>query len=398
MIVACTEILYVAKIETSIAGTHYWQNRAGQVSTSQQGSCWYFYQLKPDSTRSRKPKGILPPKPYSFTERSVRPLYIRGIQDNADLVAHWGHYGVPEYGEGRLLPLPGIENQLVTKALLKLKDQRVNLGVAMAEAQDTANMIGDVASRIAKGYRRLAAKDPRGAAAALTGVRTSRPTRAEPSRYRRKDIGSSVPDRWLEYQYGINPLLSDLAGAWDELQRQEGWSWVTTVRANSTSTDEMSTRGFVWDQRFDFISRAKFDHKVVLSFRPQKYALQSIARLGMSNPLEIVWEKTPFSFVLDWMWPMGDCLGALDATVGYEFLHGSYTRFERYETHPRPLWSGFNSRLIDFSPGVAKTVNMVRKVYFSVPWPKPPSIRNPLSLGRMANGLSLLASVFGGRR
>lgn len=389
-------------INESLNGSLQWFG--GTSRTEVVRGAWRFYQHKPDLQRKKKPKGILTPLPYWFDESSGRPTFMKATLKSDPSYGCIGHFRVDEYGMGRLVRPAGVENRLVTKALLKLKDQRVNLGVAMAEAQDTANMIGDVTSRIARGYQALAAKDPKGALSALSGSRRyngsavtrNRPiTGKQPSRNTVKRETDWVPDRWLEYQYGINPLLSDLKGAWEELQKQEGWSWVTTVRASDMSHDEMSIRSANWDQQVDMMCSADFHSHVVLNFMPQKYALQSIARLGMSNPFEIIWEKTPFSFVLDQVWPLGECLQALDATVGWEFLHGSYTTFDRYTTLPRPLFSGYSSNLETFTPGVARNVRFRRQVYGSVPWPKPPTIRNPLSLGQMANGLSLLASVFG---
>lgn len=369
----------MAKDERYINSKYYTDDKSGKTYAANVSRAYGFFQVKPDRVRQRKPKGILPPKPYAFEERSWRPDYFEEIITVGTSTRRYGHN---QQGYNLMYrPFPsGLENQAVIQALAKLKDQRINLGVAMAEAQKTADMLGSISSRIARGYRALRKKDPKGAARALGFT----------------DKGA-IPNQWLEYQYGITPLLQDLKGGWDELQRQQGWSWVTTVRAERRSEERILQEYGGYLGTID----TKWDHRcaVSLSYRPRQYALQSIARTGLSNPAEILWELVPFSFVVDWMYPVGDALHALDATVGYEFLHGSCTKFTRGVGHVVPKWGPTSmGRLAMVSPGVGKSVKFNRTVYASSPLPRPPSLKNPLSLGHMANGLSLLASIFGGKR
>jgi hypothetical protein len=104
----------------------------------------------------------------------------------------------------------------------------------------------------------------------------------------------------------------------------------------------------------------------------------------------------PFSFVVDWMLPIGDWLGTLDATAGLEFVSGSCSLLTRNTRRVIPLGlsppkDGYNS----LKGGRGKFVRLTRTVYGSPPFASFPSMKNPASLGHMANGLSLLAQAFG---
>lgn len=346
----------------------------------------YRFLSRPDRSRSRKPKGILPPKPYVYAHVTYQnPI--------GTIKSYIGSRQVGVMADTMRPPLLNVPQWLVdsavNSALTKLKDQRINLGVAMAEAQETANFVAKAARDVYRGYKRLAHGDPKGAARALLGQGSG-----------------AIPNKWLEHQYGLNPLLQDIKGAVDELQRVQPWSWVTTVRSHKNDRfngyhHSASSWGLTEVGKLPVFQAVHHEAKVVLSYRPKQYALQSIARLGLSNPFEVVWEKTPFSFVLDWFLPVGDALGTLDATVGWDFLQGSITRFSRCK-FSSPGWIGSSDGYFTVTDllreGKGESVNFVREVLLDSPGSRTPSVKNPLSLGHLANGLSLLASVFGRSR
>jgi hypothetical protein len=49
-------------------------------------------------------------------------------------------------------------------------------------------------------------------------------------------------------------------------------------------------------------------------------SLKQLSQLGITNPALLVWELIPYSFVIDWLIPVGDFLSSLDALVGVENL------------------------------------------------------------------------------
>lgn len=265
------------------------------------------------------------------------------------------------------------------QALTKLKRQRVNYGVALGEASATARFLGDAATRVANGYRNLRRLDPKGAARAL-GFASK----------------GDVPQRWLEYQYGLAPLLNDINGMVLDLQNRPRFDW--RIRVNSR-VKERSFGSVVSPSQYcygDEEWQKDFEVGVVLYYEPQSYALASLANLGLTNPAEVAWELTPFSFVLDWFLPVGSWLSTLDASVGWDFSDGCVSKFCRLSTRwqPRPgnneVWDGARPA------GHREVVKFDRVVYNSSPIPVFPRPRLGQNLTRMANGLSLLATVFGG--
>jgi len=348
---------------------------------------------KPDSTRRRKPVGYLYPTPYSFNKAVWRcaqdELRYYNTYENADrVITAPEKFGAGYINVRRKTVTNSMRDRAVTRALLKLRDQSLNLGVAVAEARRTASLVGSTAHRLAMAYRSLR-RGRFADAKRWLGLRRN-----------------SQPANWLELQYGWKPLLSDVHGAAVELARHgaDVRSWITTVKAlvreelewdEIISPDDPTNRARI----FGFSEGSMF---IRLDYEPDIDTLIWSSRLGLTNPLEIAWELVPYSFVVDWMLPVGDWLSTLDATLGWKFKSGS--RSERTQLVMRGYRLPFDKpgHTYRYATGnraqssyYEKALN--RSVYSSSPRPALPRVKNPLSLGHMANALSLLAQAFGRR-
>lgn len=275
------------------------------------------------------------------------------------------------------------------QALLKLKNQRFNAGVALGESRQLAHHIGSTASKIAKSY---------------SALRHGKWKKA--GKYLGLNL-KSQPGHWLELQYGWKPLLSDVHGAAEALsQRNDVGDWVTTVKASVSRTvtvaDDFSVSGsssgpYYARRRSDF-----YGTYVRLDYKPSSFDYLHIpAALGLTNPASVAWELVPFSFVVDWFTPVGDWLSALDATLGFTFLSGTRSTIRRRTGTYRSAdayshyWvSSGQKRYMsgDASAGLYQ-VELDRTLYASSPMPAP-RMKNPVSVGHMANGLGLLYQVF----
>jgi hypothetical protein len=122
-------------------------------------------------------------------------------------------------------------------------------------------------------------------------------------------------------------------------------------------------------------------------------ALQKLKSVGLTNPLEIAWEVVPYSFVVDWMLPIGDAISAIDYDAGLDFLSGSLT--QRIDTEYTLVGQTKVPKISMNVRGSGRYFSLVRTVYGGAPGAVLPSFKNPLSYGHMANGLSLLAAAFG---
>jgi hypothetical protein len=121
---------------------------------------------------------------------------------------------------------------------------------------------------------------------------------------------------------------------------------------------------------------------------------------GISNPASVIWEKLPWSFVVDWFLPVGTFLNNLDYASGLEFHRGWIST---------KLVSSANATIADGkadSSGVHQNYtggsdsihgeSYEREVLGSFPAVPLPRLKNPLSLTHVANALSLLATAFRG--
>lgn len=273
------------------------------------------------------------------------------------------------------------------QALLALKDEKWNAGVALGESSQLAKHVGHTATRIAKAYSNLRKGRWKKAARHL-GLRI-------------KD----QPGNWLELQYGWKPLLQDVYGASLALsERNEVSDWLATVKASASQSSTIIS-DFRTTGRLAWWLRSRTDQYrafVRLDYHPSSFDYLHIpAALGMTNPLSVAWELVPFSFVVDWFSPVGDWLSALDSTLGFSFLSGSVSKVHRrtgkYAGVPTNRYYVVDNgrRVYNGSNALSERLNQVvmsRRVYSSSPTPRP-RWKNPASFGHMANGLGLLYQV-----
>lgn len=347
----------------------------------------FFSQDKTPRTRGLRPDGKpgawLYPKAYDLSVKGYRHVSVDDIFNYSSWerrrelgnMSQW----VPWSQDGFTIPPedPADIAKAEIKALLKLKDQRINFGVAMAEAQQTADLVGSTAKRLAHSLDYLQQGDFKRLAREL-GVGTLK----------------SIPQGWIELQYAWKPLLSDVAGVTDKLAQRPPRDWVVSCKGtvketwkNNITISGGTSSGTRTDASF---FRGQF---VRLDFVPRNDLQVMASNLGMTNPAEVFWEKVPYSFVIDWFLPVGDALRALDATWGYDFLSGSRTDRRECNRQISPATGGtYQSQR--WSGGHYRDFELHRHVYREAPSMIMPRVKNPLSLGHMANGLSLLAQLF----
>lgn len=366
----------------------------------------------------RKPEGWLPPLPYNFERRYQRRQeglfeeVVYDLQNNGQIISHKRETGVifnktpnqmfehtgTTFTGWTPRPTNAEIDQALVKARVKMKRQDLNLGVAFAERNRTAQLLGDTASQLARALIALRRGKWRDCGRIL-GMQNVR-----------KPRGHSIPQKWLEFQYGWTPLLSDVYGATAALTKQPASDWRVTGKGKVR---------FEWEDEFDHVNgangpndsltgvtRAKLERGVFVRIDaiPQNDLLQAFTSLGLTNPALIAWELVPFSFVVDWALPIGQFLDSLDAMLGYGPTDCSISQYGKLVgrwTGGGDSWiSGNRYKNVITNQGSMyyEHVYMRRTVSKTVPLPTLPRLRDPRSLTRMANGLSLLATAFGRRR
>jgi hypothetical protein len=350
----------------------------------------------------RKPAGFMEPTAYSFFSRRadspagyicVGPkggspslgTYITGV------ISGTGSIFDNVLIEGNALPdVDGLVNSALIAVRQKLKASSVNLGVAFGERKQTAMLLGSTATRIAQSVRALRRGEIRRAMNAL-GISSTR----------RQPRGQNVPQKWLELQYGWKPLLSDVYGAARALEQRPKGDW--RVTASVTRSRNQDYAYWVSSQAgtaaMDGKARVLRSCYARIDAVPQNEATISLVSLGVTNPLSVAWELVPWSFVVDWAWPIGDWLDSLDALLGYGSAYYSSSFLVKASWRVKGVSGPYGTWVADNQwRGTKRVVSLTRTVNNSVPLPSLPSFKDPRSLGHMANGLALMATAFGRKR
>ncbi|DAD52480.1 maturation protein [ssRNA phage SRR5467090_4] len=338
------------------------------------------------SYQTRKKYGYLPINPFYHSRETLSigdavfgvrsdPLPPHGVYQNVD----WSQstLGWPKAVN---YPEPDV-SELYPEMLKRIKGRTWNSPVAAIEARKTAAMVADTTARMFYAYKSLR-KGDLDAAKSIFGIAAKDRRRFGTGFHRvdhrrafNKAYGEN-PDKaatnaFLELQYGWKPLLADIHDAAytlaDRLHSDRERAQTVSVRtkqqryqAGANAPVENSPRTEV-----DFVMESTFDIRMQVRFAAD-YAASAAAAVGITNPLLVVWELVPFSFVADWFLPVGDFLSSIDATSGKVFLggtmavrsHHTYTaRFVRrdgYQTasgdDQRTLVLKTRTRLLDFPP------------------------------------------------
>jgi len=294
-------------------------------------------------------------------QTETAPLYGGGkvvyVNDDPTGFALNGHFVFP----------PSVDWQ--TALRLAVKDQKVNLAQSFAEYGQVQKMFADNATTIAKVLRGLKRGDYSSVFDTL-GLR-------------RKKLRGTISNRWLELRYGWMPLIQDLHGSVQELQAAMQRPRFRKISVRKVEEAKDTRKEFFHDyagqiRYYNRTGQAKTVVKVVCYLRQDSLAA---VRLGLTNPAALAWELLPYSFVIDWLIPIGDWLNSLDACVGVIGAYGTVT------TKTKTISEVSYGAQHNFE----KTYS--REVFNDIPGPVLPSYSPSLGVGRIANALALLSQL-----
>lgn len=275
-----------------------------------------------------------------------------------------------------------------TKALLKLKSQDIHLGNFLAEGHKTVEMVTRRASSIVRqvsSFRRKRPKDWDRVVSIQTGNL-------------RRDRWCEIPNSWLELQYGWNPLMSDIYGSLQHLEKRKRFN-VPFVTVKQTLKDQAFSQQTSSSAAYSSDAHFVHDQRVTcfMTFGLKNAQLAELSSLGLINPAEILWEVTRYSFVVDWFLPIGNWLSALTGAAGYDFITGglsskSVCTFKRSGVK----FEQIGGRAVSYPSGVrwsGESSSYSRTCYANTPFPGL-YVKNPISAKHIANALSLLVQAF----
>lgn len=231
-------------------------------------------------------------------------------------------------------------NKLIAKAQTGIQ---ANLNQNLAQISQLTSLIFVNATKITKSIKQLKRGNLVGAYQLLTAGRKSPPS------FKSMGVSTakSVAQNWLQLQYGWKPLLSDIEGTLLALtQLQTSFGFVQSARATATSA---KVSVFDYPPGNPLIGESnsgkttftqKTSVKIVVRFKIAEPLKAFMGQTGFTNPVNLVWEILPFSFVVDWFVPVGAYLEALSAWSGAVFLAGTKTHFTRVRTDSAISYGG----------------------------------------------------------
>lgn len=283
--------------------------------------------------------------------------------------------------------------QAETECLNKIADGKAQLGASLGEARRTANMIGGLVSNVSRALIYIRRRNWT-AAANVLGIS-------------RKQLGSgrSLANGYLQFKYGWRPLLSEIRGLHELLIRQLEPALLVKERRTLKEVFDItindvdpSYKQELITERCEVIGTLQRDHVVMLTGQLTDAYLRTINQAGLSSPVSIAWELVPFSFVIDWLIPIGNVLEALEASRGLSFVGGHRTvkgvLDVRVEQRPPnfPENAGANRRKVSIRG------HSLRRVSYTS-WPNPiPYFRSPFRTSNVLSAIALLRQARSGSR
>ncbi|DAD49870.1 TPA_asm: maturation protein [ssRNA phage EMS014] len=194
-------------------------------------------------------------------------------------------------------PLNKLELGLLDRLVSQARGHDWNAAVDLAESRQALHMVRSNVVSIATAIRQLKRGDVGGALRILG--------HKNPSVKSQKLTTKGISNQWLEIQYGWLPLLSSSYEAMKWLETKEREPVKLKVRGSAShARSYISSSAFSSPFSGDVRTRIQYIWKMS---RDQP-GLSTLAELGFLDPEVILWEKVPYSFVVDWFVPIGTWL------------------------------------------------------------------------------------------
>lgn len=298
------------------------------------------------------------------------------------------------------------------KAKLKAQDMKINVGQFLAEFKQTRKLISETAVSIAKAMLHVRHGRPDLALQELTlrlqhrklslsewrmGVKLKA---LKPFKNPGSQITKRVSESWLALRFGWIPLVDDVTSAAELLaQHMVGRPIRITVKASEIGDFESVKSGTF----YDYTGSPSYTERMWTQAKAQTgYLLEitnpdlsKLAQTGINNLLSVAWELTPYSWLVDYLWKVGDYLQALTAFNGltirdrWSSLQVTRQGVVEYRTSNNVV--GVNGAKTQWSQRLYQRFNSVVDPVFHI------RRGSGLNLTRFGNCVALVALAFGRR-
>lgn len=205
-----------------------------------------------------------------------------------------------------------------------------------------------------------------------------------------KKVGSA----WLEFQYGWKPLAQDVYDTVNQVL--DGRINLTKVRERAhvdrTQSFTTVTSGVRTTDSVRFSTWVEIG--IQLDLTPG--VLGRLSNYTSLNPASLVWELTPFSFVVDWVYDVGGYIRETETAMlnSGRYVSG-YTTITSQVSNSRVSNGGYNTSPNVWgstsTSGTFKSTVKSRVAMGGYPFPKLPRFNANLGSGRLLNAAALLS-------
>jgi len=212
-----------------------------------------------------------------------------------------------------------MQNESSTKALLKIASEKAGIGQDLATFRQTLDLIHKPGWSLVNAIKK-AWQD-----------KNLRPyfMYSEREIKHLKLFTRASAQTYLEYVYGFRPIMNDIYGIMEKMKEKGSKDHLLYGNGSSTQSGSTNTGSFT-DISYNALTNvasgdetAHVHSKIWGRIDPNCPGLRSLNQLGLINPLAIAWDLVPWSFVVDWVLPIGPVLQALTAPAGLIFVDAS---------------------------------------------------------------------------
>lgn len=292
--------------------------------------------------------------------------------------------------EGYTCANPGMSNlfgpnedlRLYDKLNSKISGDGFNMAIFLGEGKQSLETIAEAARRIALAMKYLKRGNVFAAQGALLATD---PKRGFKSVDRRLITDEWLASNWLQLQYGWKPLVNDIYGAAEHFAHMQNRPQILTYRTGRRIKGILTESAAY---RVDTAYKAGKTIKAIVE-KIDEYAL-----LGLQDPASVAWELMPWSFVADWVIPVGSYLRAinLNRALTAKYVISSKYHVAAYKAIYPPGIAPGGVNFVDEFVHTERVVVTHLPVRLPVvkPWEK------ISSFGHVVNSLALLTASFSG--
>lgn len=203
---------------------------------------------------------------------------------------------------------------------------------------------------------------------------------------------------WLEFTYGLSPLLSDISNIANQLVRHTRNAMVVKARGTAEISESKSTPVSYGGFSGSFPGTATGAVSVTISVRMLPNWDKSLSQWTSLNPVSVGYELLTLSFVLDWFLNVGNYLRNLETSLAYNtsFESGFVSILRHCE------WVVAGSGINQYPWGdtyvlngktFRKSVAFNRSLIYSYPTPVAPRFQAQLGWQRLISAAALLRQL-----